>query len=80
MLTVIIYSVHRAFQKRQVPPTASPSCSPTETRSVEFPKTTEENLRKRKVHKCDVVGCQKIYTKSSHLKAHKRTHTGKKCK
>ena len=53
----------------------------TDGRFMEFESTSLTNLvtsstdaepDKRKIHKCDFPTCDKVYTKSSHLKAHKR--------
>ena len=46
---------------------------PAQTRTKE-----SQDLNKRKTHRCDYPNCGKVYTKSSHLKAHFRTHTGEK--
>ena len=57
---------------------SSNSTASSTTRPGAVTSTKDNSLKRRRVHKCDFPECDKVYTKSSHLKAHKRTHTGEK--
>jgi hypothetical protein len=52
--------------------------SPTSAATTAVLSRQTVGIQDEKIHPCTYPGCNKVYSKSSHLKAHLRRHTGEK--
>ncbi|CAL1548224.1 unnamed protein product [Lymnaea stagnalis] len=72
-VTVSMVSSQSKQDRPRKQPVTHPGCS-----TIKYNRKNNPELEKRRIHYCSFPSCRKAYTKSSHLKAHQRIHTGEK--
>jgi uncharacterized Zn-finger protein len=72
-ITVTMTTCQVKPERHRKQPLTHPGCS-----TIKYNRKNNPELDKRRIHYCAFQDCRKAYTKSSHLKAHQRIHTGEK--
>lgn len=76
---VPLAAINQAVTLQQTTTGPAKAKRPRSSSSAVNNEVLDQDENKKRTHRCSFPNCHKVYTKSSHLKAHQRTHTGKKC-